>query len=171
MAYPAGGMPERPCPPLGAETQFMSKRILVIDDDPDHVLFLTSLLADHGYETATASDGRTGQQMVAKTRPDLIILDVMMPAKSGFNLFRQLRQDERTRSIPVIIVSGVAAVLEEIAEGKAGGDPGQLSSVESALRKTIEEMRSEGLSRPELFVDKPIDPGRFIAQVDSLIGA
>ena len=69
------------------------RKILVIDDEPDIVSFLTTLLQDHGYETCSAKDGEEGWKKVCGEHPDLICLDLLMPQKSGVKLYGQIRKD------------------------------------------------------------------------------
>lgn len=88
------------------------KKILVIDDDPDFVTFLTTLLEDNGYETVSAEDGVEGRLKAAAERPDLICLDITMPEKSGVKFYRETREDAELKSTPIIIVTGVAAEFQ-----------------------------------------------------------
>lgn len=85
----------------------MSKKILVIDDDPEILVYLKELFQDNGYETVTASNGVEGLDRVRAERPDLITLDMDMPEKGGTLFYAGMRQDENVRDIPVIVVSGV----------------------------------------------------------------
>jgi CheY-like chemotaxis protein len=102
------------------------KRILLVDDEADiREVAKLSLEAVGGYDVVTASSGREGMAIAAAGRPDAILLDVMMPDLDGPSTVRLLRQDERTRDIPVVLVTakvqaadrrqfealGVAAVL------------------------------------------------------------
>ena len=83
------------------------KLVLVIDDDPDIVTFLTALLQDNGYATDSAYDGVEGLEKTRARTPDLILLDITMPEKSGVRFYRDVREDEVLKSIPVIMVTGV----------------------------------------------------------------
>lgn len=85
----------------------MTKKILIIDDDPEILDFLSELFQDNGYETSTAANGVEGLKKVSAERPDLITLDMDMPEKGGTNFYAGLRKDESVRDIPVIVVSGV----------------------------------------------------------------
>ncbi len=85
----------------------MSKKILVVDDEKDIRMYLTSLLMDNGYETCTAEDGFSAIGIAREERPDLITLDLMMPNKSGTDFYRQLARDADLKDTPVIIVSGL----------------------------------------------------------------
>ena len=82
------------------------RKILVIDDDPDILSFLTSLLQDHGYETCSAKNGEEGWEKVRQENPDLICLDLLMPQKSGVKLYGQIRKDPALKHIPVIMITG-----------------------------------------------------------------
>ena len=149
----------------------MPKRVLVVDDDENTRRFLSVALEANGYQAMTAEDGDDGYNKVQEEKPDLILLDVMMPKKTGFSLFKQLRRKEEFKDIPVIMLTAVAEVLEEDenqAEGETFERP--FDSLRDSLRKAIVKMRDEGLVKPEVFIDKPIDPEQLIEEVKSLIG-
>lgn len=84
------------------------KKIIVIDDEPDIVTFLTLLLEDNGYSTVSAKDGQEGLEKIKAENPDLVLLDITMPEKSGVRCYRDMRGDPGLKSIPVVIVTGVA---------------------------------------------------------------
>jgi two-component system cell cycle response regulator len=149
----------------------MAKQVLVIDDDQNTVRYLSVLLSEHGYEPVAAYDGSEGLQKVEQAQPNLIVLDVMMPKKSGFVLFKQLKNDDRYRDIPILMLTGVSGILEELESHKEETFEKPYDSLREALEKTIREMRQEGLVRPEMFVDKPVDADDFIAKVRDLIGS
>jgi len=148
----------------------MAKQILVVDDDRNTVKYLSVVLRDHGYEPVAAYDGNEGLQKIKQAKPDLIVLDVMMPKKSGFVLFRQLRKDEQYEDIPILMLTGVSGILEELEDRKDETLERPYDSLREALKKTVRAMREEGLVRPEMFLDKPVDPDHFIAKVEELIG-
>lgn len=83
------------------------KKIIVIDDDPDIVTFLTTLLQDNGYAVIAARDGQEGMDKTRAERPDLILLDITMPEKSGVRYYREVCGDPDLKGIPVVIVTGV----------------------------------------------------------------
>ena len=149
----------------------MPKRVLVVDDDDNTRRFLTVALEENGYEAVTAEDGDEGLRKVQEEIPDLILLDVMMPKKTGFSLFKHLRRKDEYKDIPVIMLTGVAGVLEE-EEAAAEDDTFEspFDSLRDGLRRGIAKMREEGLIRPEMFIDKPIDPEELIASVRNIIG-
>jgi CheY-like chemotaxis protein len=148
----------------------MAQQVLVVDDDRNAVKYLTVVLSDHGYEPVSAYDGNEALDKVEQAKPDLIVLDVMMPKKTGFVLFRQLRADERYRDIPILMLTAVSGVLEELDEHMEETFEKPYDSLRDALRKEIREMRDEGLVRPDVFVDKPVDAESFVAKVRQLIG-
>ena len=148
----------------------MAKRILLVDDDRNAVKFLSAVLSDNGYDPVLAHDGSEGLAMVKQSTPDLIVLDVMMPKKTGFVLFKQLKEDKRYRDIPILMISGVAGVLQELEEHKQETFEKPYDNLREALKQKIQEMREVGSVRPEMFLDKPVEPDSFIAKVRQLIG-
>jgi CheY-like chemotaxis protein len=85
-----------------------AKKILIVDDEPDVLAYLSTLLADHGYTIATAKDGVEALAKVKAIRPDLITLDISMPEKSGVKFYREMKEDASYRQIPIIIVTGIS---------------------------------------------------------------
>jgi len=148
----------------------MAKRVLVVDDDHNAVRYLSAVLRDHGYEPVAAHDGKEGFAEVEQAAPDLVVLDVMMPKKSGFALFEQLKSHERYSEIPVLMLTAVRGVLQELEEHKEETFERPYDSLREALKQKIHEMRELGPVKPEIFVDKPVDPDAFIAKVKQLIG-
>ena len=149
----------------------MTKTVLLIDDDPNAVRFMSAVLQDNGYETDSAPDGSAGFRRMQETHPDLVILDVMMPKKTGLTFIKQLRRDEEFRDQPVLMVTGVADSLEEMDAESADTNQRPYDSLRESLRKKIDELRGEGLIKPNMFVDKPIEPGPFVERVRELIGS
>jgi CheY-like chemotaxis protein len=149
----------------------MAKQVLIVDDDKNTVKYLSAVLSDHGYDPVAAYDGSEGLKKVKEAQPDLIVLDVMMPKKTGFVLFKQLKQDERYKEIPILMLTAVSGILEELEDHKEETFERPYDSLREALKKKIQEMREEGLVRPEMFVDKPVESDSFVAKVRELIGS
>ena len=103
--------------------------------------------------------------------PDLIILDVMMPKRTGFTMFKQLRKDEALKNIPVIMLTGVTASLEDLDSRSGDTLESPFDALRESLRKAIIEMREEGLVRPEEFIEKPVDPEAVVQKIQELIGS
>jgi len=82
-------------------------KILVVDDEPDMVVFLCTWLEDNGYTASSAKDGEQALQSILKQRPDLVLMDLNMPHHSGIQLYRELQDRESLRMIPVIFVTGL----------------------------------------------------------------
>lgn len=85
----------------------MALKILVIDDDPNIVSYLTDLFQDNGYETCSAMDGSEAMDVLKKESPDLITLDLDMPEEWGPRFYRKMTQENEYKSIPVIVISGI----------------------------------------------------------------
>ncbi|MFC1493246.1 PleD family two-component system response regulator [candidate division KSB1 bacterium] len=148
----------------------MAKKVLVIDDDENQVRFLTVALEEFGYETLKAYNGREGLELIQNEKPDLVLLDLMMPKKTGFTLFHQLRKDDEFKNLPVIMLSGVAEVLEDLDTESDDTHARPYDSLREAMREKIKQMKGEGLLKPDMFIDKPIDPEVVVEKVKELIG-
>lgn len=90
-----------------------SKSILVVDDDPNALEILSAYLAEPGYQTLRAHGGREGIEMARARSPDLILLDLMMPEFSGFDVVDALRTDAQTHAIPIVIVTAKQLSVED----------------------------------------------------------
>ncbi len=89
------------------------KTVLVVDDEPDVLEYLSTLLQDNGYQTVTAKDGADALNKVKAGAPDLITLDITMPEKSGVRFYRDMKESEQYKNIPIIIVTGVTGDFEK----------------------------------------------------------
>jgi DNA-binding response OmpR family regulator len=86
----------------------MSKRILAVDDEIDVLLIVKTALQSEGFQVETANNGKDALALAKETPPDLVLLDVMMPGLSGFDVLRELKAYEPTSTIPVIMLTGVS---------------------------------------------------------------
>ena len=84
------------------------KTVLIIDDEPDTLTYFSTLLQDNGFNTIVAENGDEGLKKVRAAKPDLITLDITMPETSGVRCYRELREKEEWKSIPVIMITGVS---------------------------------------------------------------
>ena len=123
-----------------------SKKILIVEDEPDMVEFLTALFQDNGYKTVPAYDGIQGMELVLSEKPDLITLDITMDKETGLKMYRKLCADETLSSIPVIMVTGISQDL--------GGFLG----------------RKKGMREPDGFFEKPVDKEGLLKKVRELVG-
>jgi DNA-binding response OmpR family regulator len=89
----------------GSEGERMKKKILVVDDSKTALFMVTTILKKGPYELVVAHDGQQALDVAASERPDLILMDVIMPRKTGFEACRELKQRDETKGIPVILVT------------------------------------------------------------------
>ncbi|MGV3721110.1 MAG: response regulator transcription factor, partial [Actinomycetota bacterium] len=104
----------------GRERNAMSKKVLVVDDQPHIVRLIQVNLEKEGLQVSTASDGVEGLEKISEERPDLVILDVIMPRKDGFQVLRDIKSDEGLADIPVIMLT-VKTHNADIVEGLKEG--------------------------------------------------
>ena len=95
--------------------------ILVVDDHPDDLRILLDHLRNAGLRTLIARNGEGALRQAARVRPDLILLDVIMPGIDGFETCRQLKQDKTTQNIPVIFLTGLTESVDKMKGLQAGG--------------------------------------------------
>jgi len=96
--------------------------VLVVDDDPEIVSMLSTRLAARGYKVVTASDGHKALEIAKREHPDVILLDVMMPGKSGWEVARALKQDAATQAIKIVMVTAIGEQVNEITSPLYGAD-------------------------------------------------
>lgn len=136
----------------------MSKKILIIDDDRDAVSFVQSILEDHGYEGISSLSSVTALETARSEKPDLILLDLFMPEKSGIGVFKELKEDPGLNHIPVVVVSGMPQV--------AGVD---VSTFIGRQIHTAQDGVSPLSTTPEGLVDKPIEPDKLIRTIRKIL--
>jgi len=90
----------------------MRKRVLAVDDEPSIQMLLRMILTEYGLDVLTASNGEEAIDLVRKTSPDLILLDVVMPKKGGAEVVTELRSSDDTRGLPIILISANANLQE-----------------------------------------------------------
>ena len=130
-----------------------TKRILILDDEPDVVAYLEMLLKDQGYETISARNGEEGLGKAKDQKPDLVTLDISMPETSGVRFYRELKADPDLAAIPVVIVTGVT--------GYAGDPYGFMKFISNRSK----------VPPPEGFFPKPFDRGEFLATIEKLLAS
>lgn len=128
----------------------MSARILVVDDIEANIRLLEAKLTAEYYEVLTASDGPTALAVAAREKPDIVLLDVMMPGMDGFQVCRRLKDDPETRHIPVVLVTALDGRADRISGLEAGAD--------EFLTKPIDDVmlfaRVRSLTRLKMVIDE-----------------
>jgi len=124
-------------------------KILIVDDDPDIVTAIGAVLKARGYEVATARDGEEGLAKLKDEKPDLMILDLLMPKMDGFAVCRQLKDPRWTRygNMPILILS---SVREEASRRRY--------ELETGLALDVDD-----------YVEKPIDPSVLLERMEKLL--
>jgi DNA-binding response OmpR family regulator len=124
----------------------MSKKyVLIVDDDPDLVETVSMMLEDKGYEVGKAYDGVEGEEAIKERHPDLLVLDVMMPRKDGYQLCAELKADSATKDIPVILLTAVGEAVP-----------------------TTSYTHAQGMStEAEEYIPKPVDSKTLVDAVES----
>jgi PAS domain S-box-containing protein len=95
--------------------------ILVIDDQPDNIRLLSKTLEQHGYEVRSTTSGTMGVVAARSAKPDLILLDIMMPGMNGYEVCQKLKADPQTEDIPVIFISAIDQVSDKVEAFRIGG--------------------------------------------------
>jgi DNA-binding response OmpR family regulator len=117
-------------------------RLVVADDDPDILRLLQRRLSRRGYEVVTATDGPAALAAIRHTTPDAVVIDRVMPAMSGEEVCAELKADERTAGIPVVLLSAQASEREIVEGFEVGADdyltkPFDLEELDERLRRLI----------------------------------
>ena len=118
----------------------MSLRILLVEDEPGLVLTVSDLLTTEGYEVESAADGEMGLAMATEGKFDLVILDIMLPRKTGFEVCRELRQ--RGVDVAILVLTAKTQVVDRVVGLKLGADD---------------------------YLTKPFDPAELLARVEALL--
>ncbi|MBW2064036.1 MAG: response regulator [Deltaproteobacteria bacterium] len=131
----------------------MAEKILVIDDELDMRIYVSTLLETNGYVPLTAKDGEEGMALARRERPSLIILDILMPGMSGLMVFHALREDPEVKDIPVIILSAISR-----------------KSFSHSL-KALSRQGGDQFQEPSAYIEKPPEPEDLLRAIrESLEG-
>ena len=108
------------------QNQEIKKKILIVEDDPTLLKLESVLLASRGYEVECVGDGQTALDTVATMKPDLLLLDIMLPGIDGLEVCRQIKANEATCHIPVIMLTAKKS-NEDLVKGEQAGADGYLT--------------------------------------------
>jgi len=126
-------------------------KILIVDDERDIVEYLTMVLEDEGFAAYGLTQTSGALEQIIAQKPNLVLLDVMMPGHTGLSLYRAMRGSPATKDIPVVIISGYAR-KEEFA------------------MLDLSELESGSLPRPEGYLEKPIAVATLLATIRRILG-
>ncbi len=126
----------------------MAKKVLIVEDEEVLLNLLKGRLSEIGYEVSSALDGQAGLKAVKEVVPDLILLDLIMPKMSGFELLEKMQEDDSIKSIPVIIISNSGQPVE-LEKAKQLGAKDWLIKTEFDPRDVVEKVIAQiGESKP-----------------------
>ena len=119
-------------------------RILVADDDPEILSLLTLRLKSRGYEVLEAHDGEQALSVARAKKPDLLLLDEMMPQKNGWEVAREIKQDASTRSIGIVMLTAIGEKMNELTSPLYGADafvdkPFEFDKLEKTIAGVLEK--------------------------------
>lgn len=123
-------------------------KILLVDDDPDFCEATKIILDSKSYEVSIAYDGVEGWEKVKAERPDLIVLDVMMPRKDGYEMCKELKKAPQYADIPVLLLTAVA------------------ENVPTSRYTTLMGMETEA----DDYINKPVEPSELVKRIEALLG-
>lgn len=128
------------------------KKVLVVDDSDDVRKLVSKLVERGGYQAELAKNGIEGMDKVREIKPDLVILDILMPKQSGIRMYHELKTDEALKDIPVIMLSAI----EE----------------ESFFRsqKVLDKFAGQSVPEPAAYIEKPEDPEELIKLMKKILG-
>jgi two-component system phosphate regulon response regulator PhoB len=131
--------------------EMAKKKILVVGDELDMRTFVCTLLGTCGYESLVASDGEEGLQKARELRPELIILDVMLPKEGGIQMYRELKTDDDLKQIPVIMLSAIS------------------KKTFFHSQNILNSYMGQNLPEPEAYIEKPPESEELIQLAESLL--
>ncbi len=126
----------------------MANRILVVDDDNDTVEYLACFLEDNGYQVKVASDAASAMGVLQTFTPDVVLVDVLMPGRSGLDLLVSLRKDARWQDLRLVVITGNDQILQDDCQSYLG--------------------THHGVRGPDALLGKPIDRKTLLAILNRL---
>ena len=127
------------------------KKIMIVDDEPDILEYLMAALEDSGYITCTVEDINNILSSINLEKPDLLILDIMMPDRSGISIYKEIQLSSEYKTIPIILISGMSSKDDFIAQ----------------LFNNAQD--TEKFASPDLFIEKPLQLDQLQKQISRLL--
>lgn len=121
-----------------------NKKVIYIEDEPEMVDLVSLILNRKGFSVRGANGGREGLDLVKKEMPDLVLLDLMMPDVDGWDVYQQMKADEKTRKIPVIVITAKA--------------------------QSIDKVLGLHIAKVEAYISKPFTPQELLDSVEKIFG-
>ena len=125
----------------------MARKILIVDDDPDLVEAVTMILRSKKFEVVAAYNGKEGIVKVKTERPDLVVLDVMMPEKDGYSVCKELKSDPQWSRIPILLLTAVVSHVP--------------------TTRFTQQMGME--TEADDYIDKPVEPEVLVKRIEALL--
>ncbi len=137
---------ERPTDPYGAQTPQKPKRrvVVCVEDEPEMIDLIRLILGRRNFELVGAVGGAEGLEIIRRVKPDLVLLDLMMPDVDGWEVYQQMKADAELRSIPVIVVTAKA--------------------------QSIDRVLGLHIARVDDYITKPFGPRELLASVSKVLG-
>jgi CheY-like chemotaxis protein len=129
----------------------MAVKVLVVDDELDMRVFMTTLLETSGFKPISASDGKEGLDLARSKKPSLIIMDVMMPKESGIFMYREVKKDPELQKIPIIMVSALS------------------KKTFFHSQKVMDEYEGGQVPEPAAYIEKPPDADELLDAVKRVL--
>jgi len=126
------------------------RKAVVIDDEPDTTTYLSALLSDHGWRVRSANRADEGLALLADERPDVLLLDLVMPDRGGLSVLVAARKDPKLVDLPIVVVSGVQQ---------------SLTADYHAFLGRFKHFH------PDAYLDKPIDPKQLLETIETVTAA
>lgn len=130
----------------------MKKKVLVVDDEDQVREYVSTLLEENDYIPVTATNGEEAMEMIKEDKPDMVIMDILMPQQSGIKMYRELKAAESLRDIPVVVYSGIARrtfLRTQAARAEMGG---------------------RSVPEPDAYVEKPAKPDHLAEIIKKVLG-
>lgn len=118
----------------------MGNTVIAVDDEAEAREFVSTVLEENGYVPIVAENGEEAMELIRKKRPDLVIMDILMPRQSGIKMYRELKDSESLKDIPVIVYSGISRRT--------------LLRAQTALSETS----GKSVPEPDAYLEKPVTP-------------
>jgi twitching motility two-component system response regulator PilH len=129
----------------------MGKTVLAVDDEVEAREFVSTVLEEHGYTPIVAENGEEAMELISKNKPDLVVMDVLMPKQSGIKMYRELKSSEVYKDVPVIVYSGIPRRT--------------LLRAQAALSETT----GETVPEPDAYLEKPVTPMRLAETIKRIL--